>query len=44
MKPVNSPSAPAPAGGYSQAAEVDGIIAGIFDEQWLLEIEAVAAD
>jgi len=125
MKPVNSPSAPAPAGGYSQAVEVDGvkrllfvsgqipqsvagdvpadfpsqarlawrnvlaqldaagmavanlvkvtvflssrefalanreirqetlgshspaltvIIAGIFDEQWLLEIEAVAAD
>ena len=125
MKSVNSPSAPAPAGGYSQAVEVDGakrllfvsgqipqsvagdipadfpsqarlawrnvlaqldaagmavanlvkvtvflssrefalanreirqeilgshspaltvIIAGIFDEQWLLEIEAVAAD
>jgi 2-iminobutanoate/2-iminopropanoate deaminase len=125
MRPFNSPSAPAPAGGYSQAVEVDGvkrllfvsgqipqsvagdvpadfpsqarlawrnvlaqldaagmavanlvkvtvflssrdfalanreirqevlgshspaltvIIAGIFDEQWLLEIEAVAAD
>ena len=50
---INAPDAPPPVGGYSQAIEVrDGsrvlyisdtiIITGIFDHDWLLEIEAIA--
>ncbi len=51
FRPLDPPSLPAPVGNYTHGVEVTGahrpaltiIITGIYDESWLLEIDAVAA-